>query len=162
MDLPHWTYMWYVMQHKHTVLIDFLFIYVLTNLLNAILCMHVFFRTRCIPENWITEIRKCGEGSEFSWGTTMEDSSCPSINHVRMNKVLLHSLHCWFFVKCEVKSVRLGNSPWCCLHFCLLHVHAKLNKSWLHSFTLDHSLLNVTGYPDVWESVNTCISGPIA
>lgn len=30
------------MQHKHTVLIDFMFIYVLTNLLNASLCMHGF------------------------------------------------------------------------------------------------------------------------
>ena len=33
----------------HVVLIDFLLIYVLTNLLNAILCMHVFFQNKVYP-----------------------------------------------------------------------------------------------------------------
>ena len=41
--------MCYVMQHKHVVFIDFLFIYVLTNFLNAILCMNVFFLNKVYP-----------------------------------------------------------------------------------------------------------------
>ena len=41
--------MCYVMQHKNAVLIDFLFIYVLTNLLNAILCMWGFFQNKVYP-----------------------------------------------------------------------------------------------------------------